>query len=298
MSDYRKPKFKIITSDGTEKKIRPKTKFVATNKNINNETCHIPLFKIAIIVLLLVFSFNFLNNKYDFIGNKNDNIYLSDTTNSVIVDKENDIIESDVKISQEDNIAATVNIIAYANNTSYTSSGVIWGINSDNQLVILTAKHCVDYDTNSYFEIYFVDGNFYQADNVYTSNVRDFAFITIDLDKISTNTLNTIKTVKYDYNVEYKYGENVYVLGKHAKKGLLNYMGEIQTPNYINELGKLDSSFHTLVTNFPVVQGTSGGGIYNENGLLLGICSEGNEETTIFVPIYIIIDAYNSYFSK
>jgi hypothetical protein len=186
--------------------------------------------------------------------------------------------------------------IPNSNNTNYSSSGVIWGVNKDNQLVILTAKHCVEFDTNAYYEVFFVDGNFYQVDNIYTSNIKDFAFLAIDLDKISTNTLNTLKTIKYDYNVEYECGEKIYVLGKHIQKGLLMYNGEIQSSDFINKLGKIEPSFYTLITNFSVVQGTSGGGIYNENGLLLGICSEGNTETTVFVPIYVIIDAYNEYF--
>ena len=50
MSNYQKPKFKIITNDGQEKRVKPK--FKKLDKNSNNQTCYIPLFKIAMIVLI------------------------------------------------------------------------------------------------------------------------------------------------------------------------------------------------------------------------------------------------------
>ena len=220
------------------------------------------------------------------ITNKNED--LLDTTNT--------IINYDGKYAtSEDNMMATVNVLAHVENGVHSSSGVVFGTSNKNQLVILTAKHGIDYD-NAYFTVTFIDGNNYMVNSVLSSNSQDYAFLTIDINTISESTLNSIKTVKYDNNVKYEKNEQVYLLGYHLEKGLINYSGEITTSDINNFGGKFDDSLYDLTTNFSVISGTSGGGIYNTDGLILGICSCGNDEITKFVSIYSIIKSYKKYF--
>lgn len=218
----------------------------------------------------------------------NNNADLSGITNATI--------NCDGKYAtSEDNRMATVNVLAHVENGVHTSSGVVFGTSNKNQLVILTSKHGIDYD-NAYFTVTFIDGNNYMVNRILSSNSQDYAFLTIDINTISESTLKSIQTVKYDSNVVYEKNEQVYVLGYHMEKGFINYSGKITSSDINNFFGKFDDSLYDLTTNFSVSYGTSGGGIYNTDGLILGICSCGNDEITQFVPIYSIIKSYKEYF--
>ena len=273
-------RFRVVSDNG-----------VLLNKNgkkvKNRKTIYIPIFQIALCLLLIYVGIYTLNNtKKPNITNKNEDL-LNNT---------NTIVNYDGKYaSSEDNMMATVNVLAHVENGVHTSSGVVFGISDKNQLVVLTAKHSIDYD-NAYFTVTFIDGNNYMVNNVLSSNSQDYAFLTIDMNTILESTLNTIKMVQYDSDVEYKTNENIYVLGYHVEKGFINYSGKITSSNINNFFGKFDDSLYDLTTDFSVISGTSGGGIYNTDGLILGICSCGNDEITKFVPIYSIIKNYKKYF--
>ena len=148
MSNY-SPDFTPISKNGVliekkqQKKIAKKMKLKTKKKKGNggNDVVYFPLTKILAIVLICVLAFNFIQKTFDFTIFGNDKQYLSS--------------ELETPNTQEDNIAATVNIKAIVNKGTYTGSGVIFEIN-DKEIVILTAKHVVDFDQNVKFEVKFV----------------------------------------------------------------------------------------------------------------------------------------------
>lgn len=249
-------------------------KLAKQKKEKVNKTIHFSLIKVVLIIILIGFSIKTI---------KDNSQLWNGGISSVTVNA------SDIIATKEDNIAATANVMTYTKSGSYTSSGVVLSTTSPAGVIVITAKHGVHVGENSYTEVTFIDGHTYQSDHIYYNKTNDWAIVTIDLDKMSSNTLNVIKTVKYNSAVEYKQGDNVYCIGQHHSDGLLYYEGEINSPDINSFLGKLDNSLYDLTTNFYCKTGTSGGGIYNEQGVILGICVSGTDEYTRFIPIYEIL---------
>ena len=58
-------------------------------------------------------------------------------------------------MSEEDNTKATVTIYFMLKNGEGSGTGVVWDITEEGKLIILTAKHCVDYDEPSIIAVVF-----------------------------------------------------------------------------------------------------------------------------------------------
>ena len=199
----------------------------------------------------------------------------------------------DVVMSREDNINSTVMLHFTFVDRVGCGSGVIWDITEDGILVILTAKHCVEYNEPVKVEVVFDNKERSEVTEFYMNSESDFAFIIMDTSGISEEAMAILNVVKYDKNVTDDCGDEVYTIGKHYEKGLLYFSGKCLTYNFGTVFGAMEKN-RVFSTNYPVIQGTSGGGVYNEEGYIIGICSTGDDDSSRYVGIAEIIEYYET----
>lgn len=192
-------------------------------------------------------------------------------------------------MTEEDNVAATVRIRSISRRETRSGSGVVWDITEDGKLIILTAKHCVDDYRTEITELVFDNGETCFVYDFYLCPEDDIAFIQVDCSQISEETLKSLKEVRYDECIKDQRGEKTYTIGKHYQDGVVYYEGRCAT-SALERFAQKITEKSCFVSHCTVVPGTSGGGIYNEAGYLIGITSKGMEGITTYEGIQYIID--------
>ena len=259
---------KVEFEEINEKKVRQLNKKKKSTRFSN-------ALKTIVAFILVIMTFNIIEtgNPFRFEQLKND----EDTT---------------IYATVEDNTAATVNVSIYGSDRILTSSGVILSISQNSELIILTTKHGVDIDDFLAASVTFVDGHSYQPKHIYLSDNEDYAFLTFDLNDIAENTLKVIKTVKYNSEVTYNENEKIYIIGRHNTDGLLYYEGKVTTSDTTKFFAQFDNDVETFHANVGVQNGTSGGGVYNSNGILIGIVKSGTDNSTRIITMPEILKEF------
>lgn len=208
----------------------------------------------------------------------------------------NEIIES--KLSTIVTVLATTDTKNDSEQTSTTKngSGIILD-KTQNELVILTNDHVIS-NTNQ-ITITFANGSTVNG-SIRKENVEsDLATITVPLEKINEEVLNTIAIAQMQTDDNLKVGEDVLAIGNALGTGLTSTTGIIsgKEKTIKTEEGKTLSNL--IQTNAAINHGNSGGPLLDKSGNVIGICvakakDDDAEGIGFAIPIYKNNDIINS----
>ena len=263
----KKNQFYVATANG--KNTRENLQFVvfkSAKKITGNAIRLIAAFLIVVTTICLktLAEDNMLNNNL-----LNKNVY--DTINS-----------SDEIRTETDNILSTVNIQTFGNDFLETGSGVIMEITNE-ELLILTARHVVTASDNPMFVIRFADNSETIANVKTLSSDSDWAILSIPIDNVPLSVVSTMKPVVFETN-EVEVNDEVYNIRSHYIDGIYVYNGKVVEKNAFNLRGNRYGTGLFIKTNYNVLEGASGGGLFNEYGRLVGISSQTgiHESSSLF----------------
>ena len=208
----------------------------------------------------------------------------------------NEIIES--KLSTIVTVLATTDTKNDSEQTSTTKngSGIILD-KTQNELVILTNDHVIS-NTNQ-ITITFSNGSTVNG-SIRKENVEsDLATITVPLEKINEEVLNTIAIAQLQTDDNLKVGEDVLAIGNALGTGLTSTTGIIsgKEKTIKTEEGKTLSNL--IQTDAAINHGNSGGPLLDKSGNVIGICvakakDDDAEGIGFAIPIYKNNDIINS----
>ena len=265
-------KFVIATENG--QKTRKAVQFEISNK-VKKGTKNAGKILAAFVIVFATIFFNVLANDSDF-NNK------TQTTSNIKVSNQETRTESD-------NLLATVNIQNIDAYYSEQGTGTI--IKMDNEeMWILTARHVLSENPKMTYIILFADGSETIATTKYISNTSDWSILSIPIDNVPISIRSITKPAIVELETPTK-DENVYNIRFDYLEGVSIYNGKINDTNYlnINLNAHSYSSGSFIETDYSVKVGSSGGALFNENGRIIGICSQADEVSTIFYPIEEIV---------
>lgn len=197
--------------------------------------------------------------------------------------------------TETDNILSTVNIQAFGNDFLETGTGVIMKITNE-ELLILTARHVVTIDDKPMFVVRFADNSETIATVKSLSSDDDWAILSIPIDNVPLSVISTMKPVVFETE-DPKNNENVYNIRSHYIDGIYIYNGKIIDTKSFNIRENRYGTGTFIKTNYNVLEGASGGGLFNENGHLIGISSQTaiNENTSLFCNIQDILQTISNF---
>ena len=159
----------------------------------------------------------------------------------------------------------------WSNQNQYTEgagSGII--INkTDTKLYILTNNHVVE--GSSELIVQFINEKSVEANIVGTSERKDLAVISIELNQLDDDTINAIKIATIGNSDELKVGNGIIAIGnalgygQSVTTGVVSALNrEVSIDNYTNEMIQIDAAING---------GNSGGALLNSKGEVVGINS-------------------------
>ncbi|MFT4146286.1 MAG: trypsin-like peptidase domain-containing protein [Mobilitalea sp.] len=182
-------------------------------------------------------------------------------------------------------INSTINVTSYdffgrgyTEQTEGSGSGIIVG-NNGSDMLIVTNNHVVDgADT---VEIVFADDSTASAVIKGTDANADLAVLSVDLSKLTQETINSIKVATLGDSDALEAGDMVIAIGN-----ALGY-GQSVTVGYVSALNREvtieDLTLTLIQTDAAINPGNSGGALINTNGEIIGINSakimDSNEES-------------------
>lgn len=269
-----------------ENKENENVELMDSKKNERNKSSKI---WIIIFLLLIVISAgyllyadeisNFLTNKLN--NNKQEELTYtktsSTTTDGVYITDVSEVVEnampSIVAITSKTLISSGYfgSNFNWNNQNQYTEgagSGII--INkSDTKIYILTNNHVVE--GSSELTVQFINEKLVDASIIGTSERKDLAIISVDLDKLDDDTINAIKIATIGNSDELKVGNGIIAIGnalgygQSVTTGVVSALNrEVSIDNYTNEMIQIDAAING---------GNSGGALLNSKGEVVGINS-------------------------
>jgi S1-C subfamily serine protease len=188
-------------------------------------------------------------------------------------------------------------------------SGIVWKI--DNDIVIVSNKHLLMKDVKA--DVTFCNGEAVDADVIGYSQQYDIGFIKVAEANVTERLLRDIYEAvpaSYPYKTEadrkaflQNYGGNkIMQVGVNYDNMIVDY-----STGTINELDFLPLfNTNVIVSDCYAKAGMSGGGIFDNEGRLLGMISGGDvsddstkkeSKTTYSIPVGLIIEEYNQILS-
>lgn len=158
----------------------------------------------------------------------------------------------------------------YEQEVEGSGSGIIVGKN-DNELLIATNNHVVE--GTDKITVTFTDGTEAAAEIKGTDAAADLAVVTVDISKISKETLDVIEIVKLGNSDDVKVGEMVIAIGNALGYGQSVTVGYISAKDREVDVsdGYYSKKMILLQTDAAINPGNSGGALLNINGELIGI---------------------------
>ena len=205
-------------------------------------------------------------------------LYLNNEANTQAV--KNNIKGKHIEISEEtrtetDNLLSTVNVQVFSQVNLDSGTGVV--ISMSDEMLILTARHVVDKGSNVSYVIRFYDGSETSATLKYVSSDYDWSVLSIPKDNVPLSILSIVKPAIFEEN-EVVEGEKVYNIRDDYLDETSVYNGKINKDSMFQlSQESLSLSGWFIETDYSVKIGASGGGLFNENGRLIGICSQSDE---------------------
>lgn len=160
--------------------------------------------------------------------------------------------------------------------TSYTGQGVIYEITRNEIIIVTTAHVLTGFSAGDNVTIVFPDETSAKAQIKYISNTADVSFLSINL----TTQINTslIKTVNKDRKIFDQIKEKDAVYTEYCGAG------EIISPFIF----LTDFNMDMMLIRLEAKSGMSGSGVFDNNGIFLGIICGSNEDETAVLPFSVI----------
>ena len=234
---------------------------------------------ILAIILALILLFNFVDFDFNFkVGKKaelnytnvntkiKEGIYITDVSEVV-----EEVMPSIVSITSK-TLISSGKYGPYFWGTERYSEGAGSGIivsKNDNELLILTNNHVVAGAEE--LSVQFINEKDYDAEIKGTNERKDIAVISVKLNKIDNETMESIKIATLGDSNELKVGNGVIAIGnalgygQSVTTGVVSALNrEVETGTYKNEIIQIDSAING---------GNSGGALLNNKGEVIGINS-------------------------
>lgn len=167
----------------------------------------------------------------------------------------------------------------YSTQGSGAGSGIIIGQDSK-EILIVTNAHVVN-GTDPSVSVIFCDEKEYDAEVKGLDSKSDLAVVSVKMDELSKNTLNSIKIASLGSSDDTKVGEMAIAIGN-----ALGY-GQSVTVGYISAKERqidIEDSSHTMrliQTDAAINPGNSGGALINTRGEIIGINSAKFSSTEV-----------------
>lgn len=269
---------KSITKNENDKKIR-KSKIV--NRVL---ICLIVIMIITILTFIYLLIFNTelfdslkdnLNTNEDITLNytetfssSSDGIYITDVSEVV-----ENVMPSIVAITSKTLISSgNYGLWFDWNSQSQYTEGAGSGIiisKSDDKLYILTNNHVVE--ESSELVVQFINEKTIEASIVGTSERKDLAVISVPLDDLDDETIETIKIATIGSSDELKVGNGIIAIGNALGYGQSVTTGVVSALN--REVTIDDYTFEMIQIDAAINGGNSGGALLNAKGEVVGINS-------------------------
>lgn len=172
-------------------------------------------------------------------------------------------------------------------------SGIIWDLTED-QVVIATNRHVLEYwqDADSY--VYFPQGYYVDARILGVSETHDVGFLKIENEQFTYDELEKLRYASADLQAYGRLvqGEEMFCAGSGSETGELMFCKATveDTHRYIADLGAYMLYGHGFAR-----PGMSGGGIYDGYGHLIGMVTGGTVQNEVAgVPLPDIMEAYKA----
>jgi len=193
-------------------------------------------------------------------------IYITDVSEVV-----ENVMPSIVAITSKTLVSSGMFGFNYFGSQQYSEgagSGIIVSKNND-ELLILTNNHVVD--GTSELSVQFINDVSVDAVIKGTSERKDLAIISVDLNDLNSETLSTIKLATIGNSDELKVGNGVIAIGnalgygQSVTTGVVSALNrEVTIDNYTNKMIQIDAAING---------GNSGGALLNSKGEVIGINS-------------------------
>lgn len=179
----------------------------------------------------------------------------------------------------------------------HSGSGVIWKIEED-KIVLIANRHLLERSDKA--EVSFATGIYYEAKVNYLSDEYDFGMAVIDRAVMDEEDVEALSEVSYSIvsKEDLVVGEPLFILTSKEYPADDILEGALVETSSMVELEQLHASQEMILGRLPdteeknVQAGMSGSGVYDEDGMLLGILSGGNgEKEYMVVPLWNILTA-------
>lgn len=167
----------------------------------------------------------------------------------------------------------------------YMGSGVIWATGED-ALVIATAAHVTE--DNSPLAVQFGQGDSLEAWLCYVSEQVDVAFLEVSLEEVCRQEI-IWQTARQDKEScdRLEAGEPLLIMGSIEESADRSYSGSVTEPWIYLE----DFDNYMLLGHAYAIPGVSGGGVFSQDGILVGILCGGNDTDEIAVLPWSVMEA-------
>ena len=170
----------------------------------------------------------------------------------------------------------------YEGTTEGSGSGIIVG-NNGTELLIATNNHVVNEATS--IKVTFSDGETVDAVTKGTARFNDLAIVSVPVDSLKKETLNSITIAKLGNSDEVKVGQMVIAIGNALGYGQTTTVGYISAKE--REITSSDSNtgysatMKVLQVDAAINPGNSGGALLNTKGEVIGINSAKLSDTAV-----------------
>lgn len=167
----------------------------------------------------------------------------------------------------------------------YLGSGVVWAAEED-MLVIATAAHVTE--DNSPLTVQFSQGDPLEARLCHVADQVDVAFLEVSLEEIRRQEI-IWQTARQDREScdRLEAGESLLIMGSIEESADRTYSGSVTEPWVYLE----DFDNYMLLGHAYAIPGVSGGGVFTQDGILVGILCGGNDADEIAVLPWSVMEA-------
>ncbi|MDE7223128.1 MAG: serine protease [Acetatifactor sp.] len=169
--------------------------------------------------------------------------------------------------------------------SKYQGSGVIWAV-EENVLVIATASHVTE--DNNPLTVQFGQGDPLEARLCCVSDRVDAAFLEVSLEELHSKEI-IWQTARLDKESSDRLeaGEPLLIMGSIEESADRTYSGSVTDPWIYLE----DFENYMLLGQAYAIPGVSGGGVFTQDGILVGILCGGNDADEIAVLPWSVMEA-------
>ena len=167
----------------------------------------------------------------------------------------------------------------------YLGSGIVWAAYEE-ALVIATAAHVTQ--DNSPMTVQFGQGDPVEARLIYAAEQVDVAFLEVSLQELEAQGIAwQVAWQNRETCEQLKTGEPLWIMGSIEEAADRAYGGSVVDPWIYIE----DFDNYMLLGHAYAIPGVSGGGVFTQEGILVGILCGGNETDQVAVLPWSVMEA-------